>query len=75
MSSLVTILEAVITLNEDNKNSLPAQVNPFPTYPILHIQTKLPSVFLHSPLESHGVVEHSSTSTKIRKYENFQDIS
>jgi hypothetical protein len=30
----------------------------------LHIQKKLPSVFLHSPLESHGVVEHSSTSTK-----------
>ena len=33
---------------------LPLQMNPLPSNPVLHVQMKLPSVSLHSALESHG---------------------
>jgi len=32
---------------------LPLQTNPLPSNPVLHVQMKLPSVSLHSALESH----------------------
>jgi len=41
---------------------LPSHVNPFPEYPILHSQVKLPTLFVHFPLSSQGPVKHSSTS-------------
>ena len=41
---------------------LPAQANPFPLYPVLHVQVKLPSVFAQTAFLSQGVDEHSSIS-------------
>lgn len=46
---------------------LPSHVNPFPEYPILHSQIKLPTLFVHSPFTSQGLLKHSFTSTKYRK--------
>jgi hypothetical protein len=33
---------------------LPSHVNPFPEYPIVHSQIKLPTLFVHSPFTSQG---------------------
>jgi hypothetical protein len=40
---------------------LPSHVNPFPEYPILHSQIKLPTLFVHSPFTSqafHNIWDH-----------------
>ena len=42
---------------------LPSQVVPFPMYPWLHVQVKLPGVLVHVALESQVVaLAHSSIS-------------
>ena len=40
---------------------IPSQV-PFPVYPWLHVQVKLPGVLVHVALESQLFVAHSSIS-------------
>ena len=43
------------------------QANPFPVYPVVHMQSKLPLVFMQEAFVSHwsGFVEHSSISALI----------
>ena len=43
---------------------LPAQSNPSPLYPVLHVQIKLPSVLAQAAFLSQGVDAHSSISRK-----------
>ena len=46
---------------------LPAQVNPSPLYPVLHVQVKLPSVLAQTAFALHGVDRHSLISVKCYK--------
>jgi hypothetical protein len=45
---------------------LPAQANPSPLYPVLHVQIKLPSVLLQAAFLSQGVDAHSLISIKMQ---------
>ena len=40
------------------------QVSPSPVNPILHVQSKLPSLSVHMAFTSHGLLRHSSMSVK-----------
>ena len=42
--------------------SLPAQVRPFPIYPVLHVQVNEPGSLPHAALASQGLPSHSSSS-------------
>ena len=49
--------------------NVPSQVVPFPVYPWLHVQVKLPGVLVHVALESQLlVVELAHSSDDIREY-------
>ena len=46
------------------ENREPEQLKPFPKYPVLHLQSKLPSVFVHAAFVEHSplFVKHSLIS-------------
>ena len=50
--------------NDIYQLNLPAQANPSPLYPVLHLQVKLPSVLSQAAFVSQGVDAHSSISEK-----------
>ena len=60
-------LRRKIYCNACNDNELPSQCVPFPPYPVLHSQVKLPCVLLHSAFSWQLLVPlaHSSTSENI----------
>ena len=41
---------------------IPSQVVPFPVYPWLHVQVRLPGVLVHVALESQLLVAHISVT-------------
>ena len=50
-----------------HKSHIPVHVTPFPVYPSLHMQVKLPTVFMHIAFVSSQlsvITVHSSISTK-----------
>ena len=63
------LLKLYVLLTVHNYHSIiPSQVVPFPVYPWLHVQVKLPGVLVHVALESQLLVvasAHSSISVKI----------
>jgi hypothetical protein len=50
--------------NDIYQLNLPAQANPSPLYPVLHLQVKLPSVLSQAAFVSQGLDAHSSISEK-----------
>ena len=50
---------------KQQKTCLLEQLNPFPEYPTLHLQTKEPSLSVQVALGWHGLLEHSLMSIKI----------
>ena len=65
------------SVSSDNKKKKPLdmqlkkyllpQLEPFPEYPLLHAQTKDPSVLVQLALTSHGLDKHSLMSSKRKR--------
>ena len=51
----------------ENKLNIPAQNNPFPTKPVLHVHTNEPKVLAQLPWTLHGLPKHSFIS-KIQRF-------
>ena len=56
--------------------NLPAQITPFPIYPLLQTQVKLPSVFVQfaKAWQLWVFVEHSSISKRFQYFENLLQL-